>query len=102
MKRGVSSAHVLALGAIALWVSLAALGVALQHVPPFLLTGIALLVGSLVALPLSGWNWRVKTSDDLAFARGVYDALHSADPDFCMNDVLDLLDSRHDLAKFAA
>jgi spore coat polysaccharide biosynthesis protein SpsF len=44
----------------------------------------------------------VKTSDDLAFARGVYDALHSADPDFCMRDVLDLLDSRHDLARFAA
>jgi spore coat polysaccharide biosynthesis protein SpsF len=51
---------------------------------------------------LSGWNWRVKTSDDLAFARGVYDALHSANPDFCMRDVLDLLDSRHDLARFAA
>jgi spore coat polysaccharide biosynthesis protein SpsF len=44
----------------------------------------------------------VKTSDDLSFARAVYDALHKADPDFCMNDVLDLLDSRHDLARFAA
>ncbi len=51
---------------------------------------------------LSAWNWRVKTSDDLSFARAVYDALHSADPAFCMNDVLDLLDSRHDLARFAA
>jgi spore coat polysaccharide biosynthesis protein SpsF len=51
---------------------------------------------------LSAWNWRVKTAADLAFARGVYDALHAADPDFCMRDVLDLVDSRHDLARFAA
>ena len=72
MKRGVSSAHVLALGAIALWVSLAALGVTLQHVPPFLLTGIALLVGSLVALPLSGWNWRVGRMPWGTLALGVY------------------------------
>ena len=52
----------LALGAIALWGTLATLGVALNHVPPFLLTGLALLVGSLIALPLSGWQlstWRV-------------------------------------------
>ncbi len=46
------SANLYALGAIALWASLAALGVALQHVPPFLLTGIALLIGSLLALPV--------------------------------------------------
>lgn len=45
------SANLYALGAIALWASLAVLGVALQHVPPFLLTGIALLIGSLLALP---------------------------------------------------
>ena len=43
----------LALGAIALWGTLAALGVALAHVPPFLLTGLALCVGGLLALPLS-------------------------------------------------
>lgn len=51
---------------------------------------------------LSGWNWRVKSAADLAFARGVYEALHAADPGFCMRDVLDLLDSRQDLARFAA
>ncbi len=45
-------ANLFALGAIALWASLASLGVSLRHVPPFLLTGIALLVGSLLALPL--------------------------------------------------
>ena len=44
-------ANFYALGAIALWVSLATLGVALKHIPPFLLTGIALLMGSLLALP---------------------------------------------------
>ena len=44
-------ANLYALGAIALWVTLASLGVSLAHIPPFLLTGIALLMGSLLALP---------------------------------------------------
>lgn len=44
-------ANLHALGAIALWASLAALGVTLQHVPPFLLTGLALLIGSAPAWP---------------------------------------------------
>ncbi len=51
-----------ALAAIALWASLAVLGVSLSHVPPFLLTGLALGLGSLIALPLSGFRlsqWRV-------------------------------------------
>lgn len=43
----------LALAAIALWGTLATLGVELAHVPPFLLTGLGLLAGSLIALPLS-------------------------------------------------
>ena len=42
-----------ALGAILLWSSLATLSVALAHVPPFLLTGLSLLGGSLIAFPLS-------------------------------------------------
>ena len=67
-----SRANFYALGAIALWVSLAALGVSLQHVPPFLLTGIALLVGSLLALPLSGWNWRVLRVPWRTLALGIY------------------------------
>lgn len=52
----------LALAAIALWGTLAALGVELAHVPPFLLTGLGLLAGSLIALPLSRWRlqaWKV-------------------------------------------
>ena len=56
------SSDLLALAAIVLWSSLATLGVALAHVPPFLLTGSGLLIGSLIALPLSGFDlrrWRV-------------------------------------------
>ena len=44
-------ANLYALSAIALWTSLAALGVSLKHLPPFLLTGIALLIGSVLAWP---------------------------------------------------
>lgn len=44
-------ANLYALGAIALWAMLASLGVALKHVPPFLLTGLALIIGSLLSLP---------------------------------------------------
>lgn len=51
---------------------------------------------------LSGWNWRVKTPADLAFAKGVYAALHDADPGFGLNEILDLVESHHDLARFAA
>jgi len=65
-------ANVLALSAMALWVSLATLGVALQHVPPFLLTGIALLIGSLVSLPLSRFDWRVLRVPLRTLALGVY------------------------------
>ena len=48
------TATFLALGAIFLWGSLAPLGVLLKHVPVFLVTGLSLLAGSLIALPLSG------------------------------------------------
>jgi drug/metabolite transporter (DMT)-like permease len=57
---------VFALGAIALWATLASLGVALRHVPPFLLTGVALLIGSTLALPFvlrdpSQWHIPART-----------------------------------------
>ncbi len=45
-----------ALGAILLWASLAALGSSLTHIPPLLLTGIGLLIGSLISLPLAKFN----------------------------------------------
>jgi drug/metabolite transporter (DMT)-like permease len=46
------AATLYALGAIASWALLATLGVALKHVPPFLLTGVALVIGSLPTWPL--------------------------------------------------
>jgi len=71
-KHGPATSTWLALGAIGLWSSLATLGVALSHVPPFLLTGLSLLIGSLIALPLSGFRlarWRVPWS---TLAVGIY------------------------------
>jgi drug/metabolite transporter (DMT)-like permease len=63
-----AKANAFALGAIALWASLASLGVALAHVPPFLLTGLALLIGSAPAWPR--WReWRIPLS---TLALGVY------------------------------
>ncbi|OAD41289.1 permease [Hydrogenophaga crassostreae] len=66
------NANLLALGAIALWASLAALGVTLAHVPPFLLTGLSLLVGSLIALPLSRFDFRQWYVPSKTLAIGVY------------------------------
>lgn len=66
------SANPLALGAIALWASLASLGTALSHVPPFLLTGLSLLTGSLIALPLSRFDWRQWRVPGATLALGVY------------------------------
>jgi drug/metabolite transporter (DMT)-like permease len=59
------SATLYALGAIVLWASLAALGVALKSVPPFLLTGLALVIGSMPTWPLVARNprlWRIAPS----------------------------------------
>lgn len=65
---GHPSSHLYALGAIALWAVLATLGVALSHVPPFLLTGAALVIGSVPAWPL--WRqWRIPLR---TLALGVY------------------------------
>lgn len=45
-----------ALGAVLLWASLATLGVTLGNIPPLLMTGLGLLIGSAISLPLSGFN----------------------------------------------
>ena len=66
------TANLYALGAIALWATLAVLGVALSHVPPFLLTGVALLCGSLIALPLSRFDLRQWRVPPVTLALGVY------------------------------
>jgi drug/metabolite transporter (DMT)-like permease len=65
-------ANLYALGAIALWATLAALGVSLTHIPPFLLTGLALLIGSVIALPLSGFDLRQWRIPGTTLALGVY------------------------------
>ena len=65
----------LALAAIALWGTLAALGVELAHVPPFLLTGLGLLAGSLIALPLSRFRlqaWKVPLPTLLVGVYGLF------------------------------
>ena len=59
-------ADLFTLGAIFLWASLASLATLLSNVPPFLLTGIGLIIGSLVSLPSLGqgittWKIPVKT-----------------------------------------
>jgi len=62
----------LALGAIALWATLAPVGVRLSHLPPFLTAGCALLIGSLVALPWSGFRWRLAIVPAQTLALGIY------------------------------
>ena len=65
----------LALAAIALWGTLAPLGVQLAHVPPFLLTGLGLLVGSLISLPLARFRlsrWRVPLPTLLVGVYGLF------------------------------
>lgn len=64
-----------ALAAIGLWGSLAALGVRLAHLPPLWLTGVALGLGSLLALPLGGWRWAALRVSGSALALGVYGLL---------------------------
>ena len=61
-----------ALGAVILWGSLAALGASLGQIPPFLLTGIGLLIGSLVSLPLAKFDLRKLEVSKKALLIGVY------------------------------
>ena len=65
-------AHLYALGAIALWATLASLGLSLRHIPPFLLTGIGLLIGSLLALPFVLKDPRAWKIPATTLALGVY------------------------------
>jgi len=60
-----------ALAAIALWATLASLGVALAHVPPFLLTGLALVIGSAPSWPLAR-QWRIAPSTLLLGLYGLF------------------------------
>ncbi|RZI89180.1 MAG: DMT family transporter, partial [Variovorax sp.] len=67
-----SSATVLALGAIAFWATLASLGTLLAHVPPFLLTGLALTIGSVLGLPSLLRDRRAWSVPPRTLALGIY------------------------------
>jgi drug/metabolite transporter (DMT)-like permease len=59
-------ADLFTLGAIFLWASLASLATLLSNIPPFLLTGIGLIIGGLVSLPslrhgITPWKIPVRT-----------------------------------------
>jgi drug/metabolite transporter (DMT)-like permease len=61
-----------ALAAVILWGSLAALGASLGHIPPLLLTGIGLLIGSVVSLPIAKFDLRALKVSKKALAVGVF------------------------------
>ena len=61
-----------ALAAIALWATLASLGTSLSHLPPFLLTGLALIIGSVMSWPLVLRNRRAWAVPARTLALGVY------------------------------
>jgi len=61
-----------ALVAIALWATLASLGTALSHLPPFLLTGLALVFGSMPSWPLVLRDRRAWTVPPRTLALGIY------------------------------
>lgn len=67
-----SSATLLALGAIAFWATLASLGTALAHVPPFLLTGLALAIGCVLGLPSLLRDRRAWAVPPRTLALGIY------------------------------
>ncbi|MDH6170658.1 drug/metabolite transporter (DMT)-like permease [Variovorax boronicumulans] len=66
------SSTVYALLAIALWTSLASLGTALSHLPPFLLTGLALIIGSVPSWPLVLRDRRAWKVPPRTLALGIY------------------------------
>lgn len=47
-----------ALAAVILWGSLAAIAVALNNIPPLLMTGLGLIIGSIISLPVAGFKIR--------------------------------------------
>lgn len=61
-----------ALSAIALWATLASLGTSLSHLPPFLLTGLALMIGSVMSWPLVLRNRPAWAVPARTLALGVY------------------------------
>lgn len=66
------SSTLYALAAIALWATLASLGTALSHLPPFLLTGLALIIGSVMSWPRVLHNRQAWAVPGRTLALGVY------------------------------
>jgi drug/metabolite transporter (DMT)-like permease len=66
------SATLHALAAIVLWATLASLGTSLSHLPPFLLTGLALMIGSVMSWPLVLRDRRAWAVPLRTLALGVY------------------------------
>ena len=68
-------ADLFAIGAVVLWASLATLATLLSEIPPFLLTGIGLIIGSLISLPLSGFKlsaWKVPAKTLMVGVYGLF------------------------------
>jgi drug/metabolite transporter (DMT)-like permease len=61
-----------ALGAVLLWASLASLASLLGHLPPLLITGIGLLIGSLLSIPISKFRPRALLVGPKLLAIGVF------------------------------
>ncbi|MBT2326429.1 DMT family transporter [Variovorax paradoxus] len=61
-----------ALAAIALWGTLASLGTSLSHLPPFLLTGLALVIGSVMSWPHVLRNRQAWAVPARTLALGIY------------------------------
>jgi drug/metabolite transporter (DMT)-like permease len=61
-----------ALAAVVMWASLATLASILSHIPPLLLTGLGLLIGSAISLPLSGFKIKKIWPKPQVLLLGVY------------------------------
>ena len=58
--------------AVVLWASLATIGASLSHLPPLLITGIGLTIGSLISLPLAKFRLRKLKVKPKTLLLGVY------------------------------
>jgi len=68
-------ADLLAISAILLWSSLAALSASLTDLPPLFITGVALLIGSLISIPVAGFRLRTLLPTPRLLLMGVYGLL---------------------------
>lgn len=61
-----------ALAAVILWGSLAAIAVALNNIPPLLMTGLGLIIGSIISLPVASFKIRRILPSSKMLLVGVY------------------------------